>query len=103
MRGLPFEPTHGRSVTAAEMILSGPVAERRDVKKLKRFAASEDEYGLPAPVSLGYSYLRPSVRDQRDQRHQAHPVNVNPYNVACIIRRWPSTETGVTCRQDRKC
>ena len=63
MRGLPFEPTHGRSVTAAEMILSFPMAERSDVKKLKRFAASAEEYGFPAPGSLGYSYSRPSVLD----------------------------------------
>lgn len=44
MRGVPFESTHGKSATAAEMILSGPMAERRDVKNLKRFAASEGAY-----------------------------------------------------------
>ena len=55
MSGLPLEPTHGRSVTAAEMILPEPRAERREVKKVRRFAASSEEYRLPAPDSLGYS------------------------------------------------
>ena len=65
MRGLPFDPTHGRSVTAAEIILSFPRAERSDVKKLNRFAASAEEYGFPAPGSLGYSYHCASARSCR--------------------------------------
>ena len=53
--GLPFEPVHGSGVTAAEMIFAEPRAERRDLKNDSRFAASDAEYGLPAPDSLGYS------------------------------------------------
>ena len=41
--GLPFEPTQGRSVTAAEMILDEPSAVRRDLKNERRLAASDDE------------------------------------------------------------
>jgi hypothetical protein len=36
-------PDHGRSVTAAEMILLDPRAVRRDLKKLRRFAESAEE------------------------------------------------------------
>ena len=56
--GDPFEPVHGRGVTAAEMILDDPSAERSDLKNDSRFAASDDECGLPAPLSFGYSYMR---------------------------------------------
>ena len=54
--GLPFEPVHGSWVTAAEMIFDEPSAVRSDWKNDRRFAASDAEYGLPAPDSLGYSY-----------------------------------------------
>ena len=53
--GLPFEPVHGSCVTAAEMIFDEPSAVRSDWKNDSRFAASDAEYGLPAPDSLGYS------------------------------------------------
>lgn len=53
--GLPFEPVHGSWVTAAEMIFDEPSAVRSDWKNDSRFAASDAEYGLPAPDSLGYS------------------------------------------------
>lgn len=53
--GDPLLPVHGWSVTAAEIILSVPSADRSDVKKLRRLAASEAEYGFPAPGLLGYS------------------------------------------------
>ena len=53
--GLPFEPVHGSWVTAAEMILDDPSAVRSDLKKDRRFAASDEECGFPAPDSLGYS------------------------------------------------
>ena len=55
MSGFPSDPVKGRSVTAAEMILLEPSADRREVKKVSRFAASSAEYRLPAPDSLGYS------------------------------------------------
>ena len=55
MSGLPFEPVHGSCVTAAEMIFDEPSAVRSDWKNDSRFAASDAEYGLPAPDSLGYS------------------------------------------------
>jgi hypothetical protein len=58
VNGLPFEPNHGRSVTAAEMILEDPRALRNWVKKLRRLAASDGECGLPAPSALGYSLIR---------------------------------------------
>ena len=55
VRGLPFDPFHGSGVTAAEIIFDEPSAERSDLKNERRFAASEEECGLPAPDSLGYS------------------------------------------------
>ena len=56
--GLPLDPTQGRPLTAAEMILLVPKAERSAMKKLRRFAASEGEYGWLSPGSFGYSYVR---------------------------------------------
>ena len=53
--GEPFAPVHGSGVTAAEMIFDVPSAVRSDLKNDSRLAASADEYGFPAPDSLGYS------------------------------------------------
>ena len=64
MSGDPFEPVHGRGVTAAEMILDDPSAERSDLKNDSRFAASDDECGLPAPLSFGYSCMRTRSRQR---------------------------------------
>lgn len=55
VRGWPFEPIQGRSVTAALMIFDEPSAERNEVKKERRFAESEVECKFPAPDSPGYS------------------------------------------------
>ena len=55
--GLPLAPNQGRSLTAAEMILLGPRAERSAVKKLSRFAASDGEYGWLSPAWSGYSFV----------------------------------------------
>ena len=57
VRGWPFDPVHGSGVTAAEMILDDPRAERSDLKNDRRLAASADENGFPAPDSLGYSCI----------------------------------------------
>ncbi len=43
-----------------------PRAERSDWTKLKKFAASDEEYGLPAPEELGYSYRRLVSDDAHD-------------------------------------
>lgn len=40
VRDLPLEPVQGKHVTAADMILEDPRAERREVKKDSKFAAS---------------------------------------------------------------
>ena len=58
MSGLPFEPVHGSWVTAAEMIFDEPSAVRSDWKNDRRFAASAELCGFPAPDSFGYSYAR---------------------------------------------
>ena len=56
--GEPFEPVHGSGVTAAEMTFDEPSAVRRDLKNERRFAASDEECGFPAPDSAGYSCAR---------------------------------------------
>ena len=45
------------------MIFEGPRADRRAVRKVRKFAASDDECGFPAPSELGYSCGKPLIRD----------------------------------------
>lgn len=73
-------PSHGRWGTAAEIILEEPSAERNEVRKLSRFAASALECGFPAPAELGYSCGARAVRSSVERSHSrsaAYPVNVN--------------------------
>ena len=109
MSGLPFEPVHGSWVTAAEMIFDEPSAVRSDWKNDRRFAASAEECGLPAPDSLGYSCPHAAsalaLAHRNSKRKTATcPVNVNALfgfaHVSYDMRRSRAKRThrrGCTC------